>query len=35
VDKAVLLGGYSSSGAAMAVLQTVETGKTPMIAATL
>ena len=34
VDKAVLLGGYSSSGAAMAVLQTVESGKTPMIAAT-
>jgi branched-chain amino acid transport system substrate-binding protein len=34
VDKAVLLGGYSSSGAAMAVLQTVESGKVPMIAAT-
>ncbi len=34
VDKVVLLGGYSSSGAAMAVLQTVESGKTPMIAAT-
>ncbi|MCU0579133.1 MAG: ABC transporter substrate-binding protein [Desulfobacterota bacterium] len=34
VDKAVLLGGYSSSGAAMAVLQTVESAKTPMIAAT-
>jgi branched-chain amino acid transport system substrate-binding protein len=34
VDKVVLLGGYSSSGAAMAVLQTVESGKIPMIAAT-
>ncbi len=34
VDKAVLLGGYSSSGAAMAVLQTVESAKIPMIAAT-
>jgi branched-chain amino acid transport system substrate-binding protein len=34
VDKAALLGGYSSSGAAMAVLQTVESAKVPMIAAT-
>lgn len=33
VDKAVVLGGYGSSATAMAVLQTVEAGKTPLFSA--